>query len=55
MEQALRRKAEAPKIPPNWANQSLFWLSRLEQKTLSALPIPFGSSLMVVGRREHPA
>jgi hypothetical protein len=27
----------------------LFRVSRLEQKTLSALPMPFGSSLLVVG------
>ncbi len=33
------------------ANEALFWASRLEQKTLSALPMPFGSSLMIVGGR----
>jgi SAM-dependent methyltransferase len=50
-EQVLRSKPEAPKIPPRWMNQTLFWLSRLEQKNLGALPVPFGSSLMVVGRK----
>jgi hypothetical protein len=44
-----------PKIPPGWANQALFWISRLEQKTLSNLSMPFGSSLMIVGRKEDPA
>jgi 2-polyprenyl-3-methyl-5-hydroxy-6-metoxy-1,4-benzoquinol methylase len=44
-----------PKIPPSWANQALFWISRLEQKTLSPFPVPFGSSLMIVGRKEGPA
>lgn len=55
VEQVFRAEPEAPKIPPNWLNQGLFWLSRLEQKTLSMLPIPFGSSLMVVGRMGNSA
>jgi 2-polyprenyl-3-methyl-5-hydroxy-6-metoxy-1,4-benzoquinol methylase len=55
MEEVFHPAPDAPKIPPNWANQALFWLSRLEQKALSALPIPFGSSLMMVGRKENPA
>jgi 2-polyprenyl-3-methyl-5-hydroxy-6-metoxy-1,4-benzoquinol methylase len=55
MEQAFHPKPDAPKISPKWANQCLFWLSRLEQKTLSVLPIPFGSSLMVVGGKGNPA
>jgi SAM-dependent methyltransferase len=48
-------KPEAPRIPPEWANQALFWISRLEQKVSSLVPIPFGSSLMVVGRKSGPA
>jgi hypothetical protein len=55
MEGVFHPGPEAPTIPPNWINQALFWLSRLEQKTVSALPMPFGSSLMVVGRKENPA
>ena len=42
-------KSEAPTVPAGWANEALFWFSRFEQKTLSALPVPFGSSLMIVG------
>ncbi len=43
------RKPSTPAIPPAWINETLFWVSRLEQKTLSALPIPFGSSMLIVG------
>lgn len=44
-------KPEPPKIPSGWINEALFWISRIEQKTLSALPIPFGTSLLAVGGR----
>ena len=54
IEGVFRTKPEAPKVPAGWANEALFWLSRLEQKTLSAFPVPFGSSLMVVGSRGSP-
>jgi 2-polyprenyl-3-methyl-5-hydroxy-6-metoxy-1,4-benzoquinol methylase len=37
------------KVPSNWLNTTLYWLSRVEQRTISHLPVPFGSSLMVVG------
>ena len=53
MEGVVHPKPEAPKIPANWANEMLFWASRLEQKTLGAFPMPFGSSLMVVGGRDE--
>jgi hypothetical protein len=33
-------------------NRIFYQISRLEQKTLSRLPMPFGSSLLVVGRKE---
>ncbi|MDT7817026.1 MAG: hypothetical protein QOJ42_6942 [Acidobacteriaceae bacterium] len=49
MENVVGSDPEAPKVPSAWANNILFQVSRLEQKTLSALPVPFGSSLMVVG------
>jgi len=55
VEQTLHTKPEAPKIPAKWLNQVLFWLSRLEQTTLSTLPVPFGSSLMIVGRQGKSA
>jgi SAM-dependent methyltransferase len=38
-------------IPPRWANAALYLLSRLEQTLLQPFPIPFGSSLLVVGGR----
>jgi 2-polyprenyl-3-methyl-5-hydroxy-6-metoxy-1,4-benzoquinol methylase len=38
-------------VPPAFLNQSLYWLSRLEQSTISRLPVPFGSSLRVVARK----
>jgi SAM-dependent methyltransferase len=37
-----------PRIPPAWINATLIRLSRLEQSTVSRLPIPFGSSLFAV-------
>jgi SAM-dependent methyltransferase len=55
MERLVRASPKAPKIPGRWANEALFWVSRLEQKTLSALPMPFGSSLMAVGGKGKSA
>jgi 2-polyprenyl-3-methyl-5-hydroxy-6-metoxy-1,4-benzoquinol methylase len=55
VEQVFRAKPEAPRIPAMWLNQALFWLSRVEQKTLSTLTVPFGSSLMIVGRQGKSA
>ena len=49
MERALRRKPAPAEVPPPWINGALFRLTRLEQKTLGKLPMPFGSSLMVIG------
>lgn len=46
-----RARPRAPRVPPRWINRSLYALSALEQRTLGALPIPFGSSLLLVGRR----
>ncbi len=48
LEGLAQTKSNPPRIPPSWANEALFRLSRFEQKTLSALPMPFGSSLLVV-------
>jgi 2-polyprenyl-3-methyl-5-hydroxy-6-metoxy-1,4-benzoquinol methylase len=55
MESVVRPQPKAPRVPVGWLNDVLFWLSRLEQKTLSALPMPFGSSLMVVGGKRKLA
>jgi hypothetical protein len=38
-------------IPPGWANRTLYLASRLEQTVLQPFPIPFGSSLLIVGGR----
>lgn len=38
-----------PRVPTAWLNESLFTLSLLEQRALSRVPLPFGSSLMVAG------
>ena len=55
MENVVHSQPEAPRIPAGWANNLLFRVSRLEQKTLSALPMPFGSSLLVVGGKGKAA
>ncbi|MDB4881173.1 MAG: methyltransferase family protein [Gemmatimonadetes bacterium] len=41
----------APSVPPAPLNRALYALSRLEEGLLGRLPVPFGSSLLVVGRR----
>jgi 2-polyprenyl-3-methyl-5-hydroxy-6-metoxy-1,4-benzoquinol methylase len=50
-ERVLRLQPKPPGVPPAWINEPLYWLSRLEQKLLTPLSMPFGSSLMVVGSR----
>ena len=53
MKERLLRGVPAPtEIPPAWANRALYLASRLEQTVLRPFPIPFGSSLMVVGGRD---
>lgn len=47
---------EVPRVPPAWLNAALYRLSRLEQRLLGSVPVPFGSSLLVVaGVRPVPA
>ncbi|HKT45943.1 MAG TPA: class I SAM-dependent methyltransferase [Candidatus Acidoferrales bacterium] len=46
------REPVLPPIPPPWLNRLLFFLSRVEQETLGALAVPFGSTLMVCAARE---
>lgn len=52
-EAVLHPEPKPPSVPPGWMNESLYWISRLEQKTLSALPMPFGSSLLVVAGKDQ--
>jgi SAM-dependent methyltransferase len=42
-----------PRIPAGWINAMLVRLSRIEQRTISRLPVPFGSSLFAVISPEH--
>jgi hypothetical protein len=46
-ESILRRPPEIARVPPKWINRSLYWISRVEQETLGAIGMPFGSTLMV--------
>ena len=55
VEKVAHSQPEAPTVPARWVNDVLFRVSRLEQKTLSTLPMPFGSSLMVVGSKRKPS
>ncbi len=50
-ERLFRLEPKPAQVPALTVNESLFWMSRLEQKTLTPLSLPFGSSLMVVGTR----
>jgi SAM-dependent methyltransferase len=50
-ERALRRPSAVAHVPPAVINRALFALSVVEQETLGRLPVPFGSSLICVGRR----
>jgi 2-polyprenyl-3-methyl-5-hydroxy-6-metoxy-1,4-benzoquinol methylase len=53
-ERTLRLPAKPSAVPSRWINGLFYWLSRLEQKTWGALPVPLGSSLMVLGRKATP-
>lgn len=44
-----------PQIPPKWINRLLYGMSRLEQETLGASGIPFGSTLMAYCVRDPEA
>ncbi|HEY4901869.1 MAG TPA: class I SAM-dependent methyltransferase [Candidatus Sulfotelmatobacter sp.] len=52
-ERLFHLQPEPARLPRHTVNELLFRLTRLEQKTLTALSLPFGSSLMVVGTREE--
>ncbi|HSS43776.1 MAG TPA: class I SAM-dependent methyltransferase [Thermoanaerobaculia bacterium] len=44
-----------PSIPPDWLNRTLYRVSRLEQRILRRVPIPFGASLLAILRRAEEA
>ncbi|HSZ03285.1 MAG TPA: class I SAM-dependent methyltransferase [Terriglobales bacterium] len=52
-EQAFRLKTTLPKVSKGRWNEFLYRISRLEQMTLSRLRVPFGSSLLVVGKKKQ--
>jgi SAM-dependent methyltransferase len=54
-EQAFGIWPKPPAVPARWVNELLYGLSRFEQDTWGALPMPFGSSLMVIGRKRSSA
>ena len=43
----------SPSVPPPVVNRALYALSRLEERLLGTVPVPFGSSLLVVGGRRE--
>ena len=51
-ERVFNVKPKPARVPPKWINSGQYWLSRLEQKTLSRVPLPLGSSLLAVGKRQ---
>lgn len=52
VEQAFHAPPAPPKVPPPWINETLYRVTRMEQETLSRLPMPFGSSLLVAGTKK---
>jgi hypothetical protein len=50
-EGVLRGPSEMARVPGAFVNRALYSLSRLEEASLGRLPVPFGSSLLFVGRR----
>lgn len=43
----------APVVPAAPLNRALFALSRLEERLIGSVPVPFGSSLLIVGGRRE--
>ena len=52
-ERTLRLEPKPPMLGKKWINEFLYAISRFEQIGLSHLPIPFGSSLIVVGKKSQ--
>jgi 2-polyprenyl-3-methyl-5-hydroxy-6-metoxy-1,4-benzoquinol methylase len=52
-ERLLRLQPKPPNIPGRWINGLLYGLSRFEYKVLNPLHVPFGSSLLVVGKNPN--
>ena len=43
------RQPRPPRVPPRPVNRTLYWFTRLEQQLFGRVPLPFGSSLLVIG------
>ena len=52
-ERVLPHGSGPPQVPPDWLNRGLLALCRTEYRLLSGLPMPFGTSLFVVGTNSH--
>jgi trans-aconitate methyltransferase len=48
VERVLHSDPQPAKVPARWINELLFRLSRIEQKFLTPLSLPFGSSLLMI-------
>lgn len=51
-ERVLRSRPKPARVPMATANEFLYRITRLEQRTLSRLPMPIGSSLMTILRHK---
>jgi hypothetical protein len=49
-EAVIRSEALPPVVPPRPVNQTLAAVTRWEEALLGRLPVPFGSSLLAIGR-----
>jgi len=54
-ERLIGRQAKLPQVPHRWINQSLRQLTRCEERLSRIVPIPFGSSLLVVAQPALPS
>ena len=52
-EQTLGSTPAPPRVPAAAINRALYAVSLIEQATIGRLPMPFGSSLLLVARRSH--
>lgn len=51
-EKLLHRPSAIESVPPAWINQLLYRISRIEHRTLGAVGVPFGTTLMSFCRKQ---
>jgi 2-polyprenyl-3-methyl-5-hydroxy-6-metoxy-1,4-benzoquinol methylase len=51
LERIFHSKPQPAKIPARWANEVLYQVSRVEQRVLTPLSMPFGSSLLIIANK----